>query len=158
MIARRDELARLVGYRSWADYITADKMVGSAANASAFIDRVIAASEDAAKTDYERILRRKQQDDPSATTVMRWESGYYRELVRRADYDFDSQQIRPYFPYDEVKQGVLDVSSRLFGMTFRRMAHAPVWERSVEGWEMLEGNRVVGRFYLDMPASPEIRA
>ncbi len=154
MIARRDELARLVGYRSWADYITADKMVGSAANASAFIDRIVSASEGAAKADYERLLRRKQQDDPSATTVMRWESGYYRELVRRSDYDFDSQQVRPYFPYDEVKNGVLDVSSRLFGVTFRRMTGPPVWDPSVEGWEMLEAGRVVGRFYLDMHPRP----
>jgi thimet oligopeptidase len=154
MIARRDEVARLVGYRSWADYITADKMVGSAANASAFIDRIVAASEDAARADYERLLRRKQQDDRSATTVMRWEAAYYRELVRRSDYEFDSQQVRPYFPYDEVKQGVLDVSSRLFGVTFRRMPDAPVWDRSVEGWEMLEGGRLVGRFYLDMHPRP----
>jgi thimet oligopeptidase len=154
MIERRDEIARFVGYRSWADYITADKMVGSAANASAFIDRIVAASEAAARADYERLLRRKQQDDPSATTVMRWESAYYRELVRRADFDFDSQQVRPYFPYDEVKQGVLDVSGRLFGVTFRRMPDAPVWDPSVEGWEMLEGGRVVGRFYLDMHPRP----
>ena len=154
MIAGRDEVARLVGYRSWADYITADKMVGSAANASAFIDRIVAASEDAAKADYERLLRRKRQDDPSATTVTRWESAYYRELVRRSDYDFDSQRVRPYFPFVKVRQGVLDVSGRLFGVTFRRMTDAPVWDQSVEGWEMLEGGRLVGRFYLDMHPRP----
>jgi thimet oligopeptidase len=154
MIAKRDQIAHLVGYRSWADYITADKMVGSAANASAFIDRIVAASDEAAKTEYERILRRKQQDDPSATTVTRWESAYYRELVRRSDYDFDSQRVRPYFPYDEVKQGVLNVSSRLFGVKFRRMSNPPVWDPSVEGWEMLEDGRVIGRFYLDMHPRP----
>ena len=83
MIARRDELARLIGYSSWADYITADKMVGSSANASAFIDRIVAASDQAARADYERLLQRKRQDDPEATEVTRWESAYYRELVLR---------------------------------------------------------------------------
>jgi thimet oligopeptidase len=154
MIARRDELARLVGYTSWADYITADKMVGSAASASAFIDRIVVASDPAARTDYERLLQRKRQDDPAATEVTRWESAYYRELVRRADFDFDSQRVRPYLAYDAVKQGVLDVTARLFGVTFRRMREAPVWDPSVEAWEMLEGGRLAGRFYLDMHPRP----
>ena len=150
LIARRDELARLLGFASWADYAVADKMVGSAANASAFIDRVVAASEEAADREYRTLLRRKRQDDPSATGIGRWEAAYLRELVRRSDYDFDSQQVRPYFPYERVKQGVLDLSARLFGVTFRRMADPPVWHPSVEGWEMLENDELVGRFYLDM--------
>ncbi len=150
LIARRDELARLLGFASWADYAVADKMVGSAANASAFIDRVVAASEEAADREYRTLLRRKRQDDPAAAGIGRWETAYLRELVRRSDYDFDSQQVRPYFPYDRVKQGVLDLSARLFGVTFRRMTDPPVWHPSVEGWEMLENDELVGRFYLDM--------
>jgi thimet oligopeptidase len=154
LIARRDELARLLGFASWADYALADKMVGSAAKASAFIDRVVAASKAAAARDYETLLRRKRQDLPGATAIERWETGYLREQVRRSDYDFDSQQVRPYVPYDRVRQGVLDLSASLFGVTFRRMTDAPVWHPSVEGWEMLEGGRLVGRFYLDMHPRP----
>jgi Zn-dependent oligopeptidase len=154
MIAKRDELARLLGFTSWADYAVADKMVGSAANASAFIDRVVAASKDAAEREYQTLLRRKQQDHPGATVINRWETGYLRELVRRSEYDFDSQEVRPYFPYERVRQGVLDLSARLFGVTFRRMQDAPVWHPSVEGWEMLEGGKLAGRFYLDMHPRP----
>ncbi|HWB42997.1 MAG TPA: M3 family metallopeptidase [Gemmatimonadales bacterium] len=154
MIARRDELARLLGYTSWADYALADKMAGTAANASAFIDRVVTASRDAAEREYQVLLERKRQDDPAATAVNRWEVAYLRELVRRSAYDFDSQQMRPYFPYQRVKQGVLDLSARLFGVTFRRMKDPPVWHPSVEGYEMLEGGRLAGRFYLDMHPRP----
>jgi thimet oligopeptidase len=154
MIARRDELARLLGFASWADYALADKMVGSAANASVFIDQVLAASQEAAEREHHTLLRRKQQDQPSATVINRWETAYLRELVRRSEYDFDSQQVRPHFPYDRVRQGVLDLSARLFGVTFRRMKDAPVWHPSVEGWEMLEGGRLAGRFYLDMHPRP----
>ncbi|MEP6686725.1 MAG: M3 family metallopeptidase [Gemmatimonadales bacterium] len=153
LIARRGELAHLLGFASWADYATADKMVGSAANASAFIDRIAEASKRAAEADYRRLLERKRQDDPSAVAVNRWEASYLRELVRRSSYDFDSQKVRPYFPYDAVKQGVLDLSSRLFGVTFRRVT-VPVWDPSVEAYEMFEGGRRVGRFYLDMHPRP----
>jgi thimet oligopeptidase len=154
MIARRHELARLLGYESWADYALADKMAGSAAEASAFINRVVAASGEAAKREYQSLLRRKRQDDPTATGIHRWEVAYLRELVRRSDYDFDSQKVRPYFPYQRVKQGVLDLSARLFGVTFRPMRSPPVWHPSVEGWEMYEGGRLTGRFYLDMHPRP----
>ena len=154
MIARRAELAGLLGFSSWADYAVADKMVGTAANASAFIDRVVDASGEAAEREYRMLLRRKRQDDPSATVVNRWETSYLRELVRRSEYDFDSQQVRPYLPYEQVKQGVLDLAARLFGVAFRRMKDPPVWHSSVEGWEMLDGGRLAGRFYLDMHPRP----
>jgi thimet oligopeptidase len=70
--------------------------------------------------------------------------------VRRSDYDFDAQAMRPYFPYARVQQGVLDVSSKLFGVTIRKVENAPVWDKSVDCYEMLEDGKLVGRFYLDM--------
>jgi thimet oligopeptidase len=154
MIARRSELAHLVGFDTWANYITADKMVGTAKNASDFIDRIVAASGPKAEREYAVILKRKQQDAPQATAVNSWERTYYAELVRRADYAFDSQSVRPYFPFDRVKQGLLDVTGRLFGVTYRRVADAPVWDPSVEAYEMLEDGKMVGRFYLDMHPRP----
>ena len=150
MIARRAELAKLIGYSSWADYITADKMVGSAAQASTFIDRVVAASGPKAMREYETILKRKQQDVPGATVVNAWERTFYAELVRQSSYDFDSQSVRPYFAFDRVKQGLFDVTSKLFGVSYRPVRNVPVWDKSVEAYELVENGHVIGRFYLDM--------
>jgi thimet oligopeptidase len=154
MIAKRAELAGLIGYANWADYITADKMVGSAKNASAFIDRIVAASDAKAQVEYQTLLKRKQQDVPGATAVNAWEKAYYSELVRKASYDFDSQTVRPYFPFDRVKQGLFDVTGRLFGVTYRPIKDAAVWDPSVEAYEMLQDGKLVGRFYLDMHPRP----
>ncbi|MGH7702686.1 MAG: M3 family metallopeptidase [Gemmatimonadales bacterium] len=154
LIAQRAELAALLGFSNWADYITANKMVGSGKNAADFIDRIVAASAQPAAGEYQILLARKAQDVPGATRINAWESGYWSELVRRSNYNFNSQQVRPYLPYDRVKQGVLDVTSRLFGLTFRRMKDPPVWHPSVEGWEMLDRGKLVGRFYLDMHPRP----
>ena len=150
MIAKRYELANLLGFTNWADYITADKMVGSGKNASDFIDKIVQASGQKAAAEYQVLLKRKQQDVPGATGINAWESAYYSELVRKASYDFDSQSVRPYFPYDRVKQGVLDVTSKMFGVTFKPLKDVPVWDPSVEGYEMFEQGKLVGRFYLDM--------
>jgi thimet oligopeptidase len=150
MIAKRYELANLLGYPNWAAYITADKMVGSEKNAFDFIEKIANASHDRSEREYQIILDRKKQDIPGATEINAWESGYYSELVRKAKYDFDGQKVRPYFPYDEVKQGILNVYSKLFGVEFRRNNTAPVWHSSVECYDTYENGNLVGRFYLDM--------
>jgi thimet oligopeptidase len=150
MAAKRFELANLLGFTNWADYVTADKMIKSAANASDFITKIVAASAERSKKEYEELLARKRKDDPTATQLNRWESAYYSEIVKREHYSFDSQKVRPYFPYQRVKQGVLDTSAKLFRVTFRQIKDAPVWDPLVECWEMYEGGKLVGRLYLDM--------
>jgi thimet oligopeptidase len=150
LIWKRDRLAHLAGFSNWADYVTADKMVGSGKNASDFIDKIVAASTERAQADYQQLLARKKKDVPDATGLTAWETGYYSELVRRTDYDFDAQALRPYFPYSKVKQGVLDVTAKMFNVTFRPVKNAPVWDPSVDCYEMFEGGKLVGRFYLDM--------
>ncbi len=149
LLAKRHELATLLGFAHWADYVTADKMVGSAARASAFIDRIVDLSGARGDAEYAALLARKRRDQLDADTVRAWESVYWSEQVRRSDYDFDAQSVRPYFAFERVNRGVLDVSSRLFGVTFER-AEAEVWHPSVECWEVHAGSRLVGRFYLDM--------
>jgi thimet oligopeptidase len=150
MIAKRYELAILLGFPNWAAYITADKMIGSEKNAFNFIEKIANASHDRTIREYQILLERKKQDVPDATEVNAWESGYYSELVRKAKYDFDGQKVRPYFPYDEVKLGILNVYSKLFGVEFRRNNSAPVWHPSVECYDTYENGGLVGRFYLDM--------
>ncbi len=150
MRQKRHELATLLGFSNWADCVTADKMVGSAANAHSFIDRVVAASADRQAREYQQLLARKKKDDPSATAVNFWENTYYSEQVRKSDYNFDSQSVRPYFPYEAVKEGVLSTTSKIFGVEFKRVPNAPVWHPSVECWEMWDGGKLAGRFYLDM--------
>ena len=150
MAAKRYELANLLGFKTWADYITADKMIKTAANASDFITKIVAASTERAKREYQELLARKRKDDPKATQIDRWDSSYYSELVKRENYSFDGQKVRPYFPYQKVKQGVLDTSARLFSVSFKQVKNAPVWDPLVECWEIFEGGKLIGRFYLDM--------
>ena len=150
MLEARRELAGLLGFETWADYITGDKMIGSRENAATFIDRIASAAERRAAADYARILARKQRDEPDATRVDAWDSTYLQETVKAEAYDFDSQAVRPYFEYGRVKQGVMDLAGRMFGITFRAVPDAPVWHPDVEAFDVLEGNRPLGRVYLDM--------
>jgi thimet oligopeptidase len=148
--AKRHELATLLGFTNWADCVTADKMTGKASVAREFIDRVVAASQDKQAREYQQLLAAKKKDDPAATAVEFWQVNYYKEQVRKAEYDFDSQAMRPYLPFDRVKDGILKTAATLFDVEFRRVPDAPVWHPSVECYEMWDGGKLAGRFYLDL--------
>ncbi|MBI3401340.1 MAG: Zn-dependent oligopeptidase [Acidobacteria bacterium] len=150
MIALRGDIARALGQPNWATADMLDRMSGSVGAVSEFIDRVVEASGRKAAREYDELLKRKKQDVPDATGVNAWENTYYSELVRRASYDFDAQSVRPYFPYARVEQGVLDVTSALYGVRYRPAKGVRVWDASVEAYEALEGGSVIGRLYLDM--------
>jgi thimet oligopeptidase len=150
MLQKRHELATLLGYESWAAYATEDKMIGSARAAEEFIARITAASEKRAQRDYAQLLKRKQKDDPRANSVAAWDSAYYQERVMAEEYGFDSQLMRAYFEYERVKKGVLDITARMFGIEYRKVTDAPVWHAEVDAYDVVEGDALLGRIYLDM--------
>ncbi|MFT7465410.1 MAG: thimet oligopeptidase [Pseudohongiellaceae bacterium] len=150
LIAKRHEKALLLGYDSWADYVTEDKMIASAANAGAFIERVATSAREAAVVEVGVLLERKRQDDPDASRVEAWESGYYSNLVRKEQFDFDSQALRPYFEFERVRQGIFDINSRLYGVEFRQVLGLNLWHDSVSAWDLFDGDVQLGRFYLDL--------
>jgi thimet oligopeptidase len=149
MLARRFELARLLGYSSWAAYVTEDKMIGSERAAAEFIEKIADAAAERAGKDYQAILARKRKDEPGAERVESWDSEALKECVRAEQFGFDSQSVRPYFDLDRVQQGIFETTARMFGIEFRR-CDAPVWHADVTAWEVVEQGRLIGRFFLDL--------
>jgi thimet oligopeptidase len=150
MVARRHELAKLLGYRSWAAYSTEDKMIRDEQAAADFIEKIASASAARMQRDYNKLLERKRRDEPGAQRVEPWDQAFLEDRIRAEEYAFDSQSVRPYYEYNHVKQGVLDLTGRLFGVTYQRVPDAPVWHPDVEAYDVLEGSLLRGRFYLDM--------
>ena len=150
MLEARRELANLLGFPTWADYITGDKMIGTRQAAGEFIQKIATAADERLTADYKALLARKQRETPGAASVDAWDSAYLQELVKADQHKYDSQAVRPYFEYRRVKQGVMDLTSRMFGITFRAVPDAAVWHSDVEAFDVLEGSRLLGRIYLDM--------
>lgn len=149
LLALRFQLAQLIGYESYADLITSDKMIGSAKSAHAFIQRIHQLAEPAAEEDVAKLLQRLRQLDPTATEVQRWQSSYLEELVRRQEYQIDASELRQYFPYHRVKNGIFNLVENLFEVEIRPWK-TTTWHPSVEAYEMYQGERLIGRFYMDM--------
>jgi thimet oligopeptidase len=154
MMSTRYQIATLIGYPSWADYNAADKMAVNAKNISAFIDELSAAARPSMEREYAMLLAEKRKTNPNATEVWEYEQRYLDEQLKKEQYDFDSQAVRPYLPYSEVKQGVLDTAATLFHVSFRQEQNVPSWDPSVETWDVIDSGKMIGRFYLDMHPRP----
>lgn len=149
LVRKRHELAQLLGYQNYAEYVMEDKMIKSPANAQQFIDRVHALAAPRAQHEYQTLLARQKQDDPTATEVTDWGKLYLEQLVKKEKYEIDAQQIRQYFRYDKVRQGIFELVETMFDVTIRPWA-TDTWHESVTAYEMLDEGEVIGRFYLDM--------
>ena len=150
LLAIRQEVASLLGFTHWADLATADQMMESAANMRAFLDDLDAASKGGAEKEYAMILAFAQAQQPGLAQIDSASRGYWLEQYRRSAFAFDSQSVRPYFPYARVEPGVLATAEKLFQVKFRRIANPEVWNPAVSAWEVWDGDALAGRFYLDM--------
>jgi thimet oligopeptidase len=150
MMKTRYQIATLLGYSSWADYNAADKMIKTGGNIGDFIQKVDAAARPVAQREFAMLLAEKRKTDPSAKEIGDYENGYFSELVRRSQFNFDSQAVRPYLPFNEVRKGILDTASTLFHVTFHQEENVPAWDPSVETWDVIDSGKTIGRFYLDM--------
>ena len=146
----RAEKASLLGYRDWADYITADKMIGSGERASEFIEKVWKLAAPRAEQDYAELLRTLQVIEPAATEVADWQKVYLENLVKKERYEVDASEVRQYFPYDRVLAGLLAITSEIFDLSYVAIADAPRWHPSVLVYDVMRGVEKLGRIYLDM--------
>jgi thimet oligopeptidase len=149
LLATRQEIATVLGFRSWADLATADQMMGSAANVRTFLAKLDDASRDGAVRELDLILSFVRSREPGLEAIDITSRGYWYEQFRRSAFDFDSNSVRAFFPYKQVEAGVLSTAARLFKIEFRPSTAAG-WHPSVSVFEVYEEGAHVGRFYLDM--------
>ena len=146
----RQDMATTLGFATWADYATADQMMGSAAKMRSFLNEVDVASRDRAKHEFHDLEEFVRSKDPNALPLTLSDTSYWVEQYQRSAYSFDSQTVRPYFAYSEVEAGILKTASRLFHIEFRAATDAPVWDASVHAYDVFDGGVKAGRIYLDM--------
>ncbi|MDE1154903.1 MAG: Zn-dependent oligopeptidase [Acidobacteriaceae bacterium] len=155
LLAVREQMAEVLGFRSYADLATNDQMMGSAANMRGFLAAVEEASRPTAQKEFTALEAFVREQDASALPLTLSDARFWEEQYRRAHYNFDSQSVRPYFPYTAVQQGILRTAGKFFGVRFERDLAAPVWDASVEAYAVYDevaggAGEPVGRIYLDM--------
>jgi thimet oligopeptidase len=146
----RAEKATLLGFANWADYITADKMIGSGERAAAFIDKVWQLARPRAETDYAELLRMLRATEPSASEVADWQKVWLENRVKMERYDVDSSVVRQYFPYERVLAGLLEITAEIFDIQYAPVEGVEAWHDSVLIYDVVRRGDRLGRIYLDM--------
>ena len=149
LMSLRFELAQLIGFESYAQLVTADKMVGAPERVEGFLEELKGYTTEANDRDYNILLERLRQDQPDAKRVESWQSTYITEKVRTEQFEVDSKETREYFNYDNTRDGILTMVQDLFQVQIRPW-QTETWDDDVQSYELLDGDRVLGRFYLDM--------
>jgi thimet oligopeptidase len=150
LLALRAEHAKMLSFESWADFDAEVKMIGRGTAIGEFIDQIAAAAEESGRRDLAVLLKRLRADRPEATALDRADSAFYHEVVQRERFHVDAQLVRRYFQFAKVRQGLLDVTGRLFGLSYTRAHDAVSWHEDVAVYDVRLEGAPLGRIYLDL--------
>jgi peptidyl-dipeptidase Dcp len=154
ILALRNELARLHGYTNYADYALVDRMAGTPAAAHALLSKVWEPAKARARREraaLEAVARAEGMHDEIAP----WDWRYYAEKVRKARYDLDDAQIKPYFSLDNMLAAAFDCAEKLFGIRMLPRPDIPAYHPDVKVFEVQDRTgRPVGLFLSDNFARP----
>lgn len=150
----REELAGLLGYKTYADLEVSSKLAGSSKRVMDFEKGLIKSLMPKAKAEYQMLLEAKKAEHPDAKFVNRWDIAYYREQVMSQKYQVDQREVSQYFEIGNVLDGLFQITQNLMGVSFHKVEGATVWHEDVTLYEVREGSRKVGYFYLDLYPRP----
>ncbi|HET9989678.1 MAG TPA: M3 family metallopeptidase, partial [Kofleriaceae bacterium] len=151
LLVLRAERAHMLGFKDWADSVSADKMLKGGAAEADFIARVTKLAQPRAKRDYDELLKQLKQANPKATAVASWQKAKAESEVKKEKYAVDAAEVRGYFSYDATLQGLLAITSRIYDITYKPVAGDPlVWHPDVQVFDVVRGTETLGRIYLDM--------
>ena len=155
MMALRIEKANMLGYKNPAQMILADKMAGTPEAVDSFLAGIMAPAVEKAKEEIADMQAIMDQDVtagllPEGSVIEPWDWAYYTEKVRKAKYALDEEQTKPYFKMENVRQGVFDLTTKLFGLNYEKLEGIPVYHEDVEGFKVTdEDGSLIGVILTD---------
>jgi len=153
-LALRAEKARLLGYKSYADYKLADSMAGRPEKARALLGKVWAPARRRALAERDA-LSALIAEEGGNFKLAAWDWRYYAEKLRARLYDFDEAALKPYFELDRMIEAAFFTAGKLFGLSFSERRDIPVYHPDVRVWEVRRGEETIGLFYGDYFARAE---
>jgi oligopeptidase A len=159
ILTLRGEQARRLGYASWAEVSLASKMAGSVAEVEQLLEELRAAAYPVAERELEELRAiARRQGAPEADDLKPWDVAFWAEKLRQESFDLDSEALRPWFPLEQVLQGLFGLCQRLFDIRIVSTdpGEAPTWHPDVRYFRVLDGasGTPLAAFYLDPFSRP----
>jgi peptidyl-dipeptidase Dcp len=144
LINLRREIAQLLGYKTYADYVLKHRMAGNVRGVYKLLNELVDAYKPTAIKEREE-LRKMAKD-----TLEPWDVGFYSHKLQMKKYNIDAEMLRPYFQLDKVIDGVFGLATRLYGITFKENKEIPVYHPDVKAYEVFDRDgSFLAVFYAD---------
>ncbi len=152
IMAARVELANLLGFKTYADYSLTTKMVQSAEQVITFIEQLISASKKQAENEYKELCDFAKSFDGTEHLHI-WDVPYYTEKLRLNRYDLSQEDLRPYFPIEQVLAGLFSTVNKLYGISVEKVPSADVWHEDVNCFAVYDQQKeLIAYVYMDLYA------
>ncbi|HOP02926.1 MAG TPA: M3 family metallopeptidase [Tenuifilaceae bacterium] len=143
------ELVNILGYKSYADFVLEERMAESAEKVNSFLDELLTASLPFAKKDLEEVTEMAKSlgfNEP----LQKWDWAFYSEKLKNKKFNFNEEELKPYFQLEKVKEGVFALATKLYGITFKPIKNIQVYHPDVETYEVIDKDgSFLAILYLD---------
>lgn len=151
----RTEQANLLGYKTSADYLLANKMAGNPETVDKFLGEIMASAMKKAKEEIYDMQKVMDEDVkagllPAGSKIQPWDWFYYAEKVRSRKYDLDEDLTKPYFQVDSVRKGVFYAANKIYGVNVEEAPEVEVYNPDVKAYKLTDADgSLLGIFYAD---------
>jgi Zn-dependent oligopeptidase len=149
-LALRQERAELLGYKCHAEYVLEDRMAESVDNALNFLETVYEKALPAAKKEVEAVAAFAKELD-GIEILEAWDWGYYSNKLKEKLFQYDPEELRPWFKVENVIDGLFTVAKKIYGITMKQVHDVPVYHPDVTTWEAHDTDgSYLGLLYIDL--------
>ena len=150
LINLRREIAQLLGYKTYADYVLKRRMASNTRNVYKLLDDLIDAYKPTAVKEREELKRTLPRPIQKEGGMKPWDSAFYTHQLQMKKYNLDQEMLRPYFELKNVIKGVFGLANKLYGITFKENKDIPVYHPDVKAYEVFDKNgEYLAVFYAD---------
>jgi peptidyl-dipeptidase Dcp len=150
LVNLRREVAQLLGYKTYADYVLKRRMATNKRNVYKLLYDLIDAYMPTARKEEEELERMAKRAEGNSFEMMPWDSSFYSHKLQMKKFNIDSEMLRPYFELSRVIDGVFGLANRLYGITFKENKSIPVYHPDVKAYEVFDRTgEFLAVFYAD---------
>ncbi|XOV91717.1 MAG: M3 family metallopeptidase [Bacteroidota bacterium] len=154
ILVKRGEMAELLGYPTFAAYQTETRMAKNPQTVWDFEAKLVKSVMPKAEMDTKELVEFQKSLGIDKDKVSSADKYYLEEKLKAANYGVDGEEIRQYFPIENVKEGLFSITQKLFGLNYKKVKDPSVWHPDVELFEVFDQGELIGRFYLDLHPRP----
>ena len=156
LIKERDALGKVMGYPSYAAYTLVPRMAKDPQTVWKFINDLVSLTKEKAKSDIALLEKEKKEELKNQKNIQlqSWDIPYYKNQILKNQYQVNNEKLRAFYPMEQCLKGMFDIYQKLLGLQFKKVNNPSVWHKEVEMYEVYEGEKLKGRFYLDLFPRP----